>query len=116
MDGGKRIGERSGMNTSFNDYTAEEMMTIAAARRFRDYAICFVGVGLPSAAACVARQLHAPHITLVYESGAIGSKPTTAPLSVADPEIAETAEFIVSVPEVFGYWLQGGRIDVGFLG
>jgi glutaconate CoA-transferase, subunit B len=98
------------------NYTSEEMMTIAAARKFRDAAVCFVGVGLPSAAACVARQLHAPNIMLVYESGAIGSKPTTAPLSIADPELAETAELIVSVPEVFAYWMQGGRIDIGFLG
>src|SRR5262245_6848959 len=97
------------------EYTSEEMMTIVAARRFRDRAICFVGVGLPSAAACVARQLHAPKITLVYESGAIDSKPTVVPLSIADPELAETAGLIVSVPEIFSYWLQGGRIDIGFL-
>jgi len=98
------------------NYTPEEMMTIAAARKFRDRAVCFVGVGLPSVAACVARELHAPNITLVYESGAIGAKPTKAPLSIADLELAETADFIVSVPEIFGYWLQGGRIDAGFLG
>jgi len=104
------------MSAVCTSYTSEEMMTIAAARRFRDRAICFVGVGLPSAAACVARQLHAPKITLVYESGAIGSKPTVLPLSIADPELAETAGLIVSVPEIFAYWLQGGRIDIGFLG
>jgi glutaconate CoA-transferase subunit B len=97
-------------------FTPEEMMTIAAARTFRDGATCFVGVGLPSVAACLARELHAPTITLVYESGAIGSKPTRPPLSIADPELAETADFLVSVPEIFGYWLQGGRIDMGFLG
>jgi len=116
MDGAKRFGVRTSMNTGLRPYTAEEMMTIAAARKFRDRTICFVGVGLPSAAACLARQLHSPNITLVYESGAIGSKPTTVPLSIADPELAETAEFIVSVPEIFAYWLQGGRIDIGFLG
>ena len=104
------------MSAVCTSYTSEEMMTIAAARRFRDRAICFVGVGLPSAAACVARQLHAPKITLVYESGVIGSKPTVLPLSIADPELAETAGLIVSVPEIFAYWLQGGRIDIGFLG
>jgi glutaconate CoA-transferase, subunit B len=97
-------------------YTPEEMMTIAAARKFRDGATCFVGVGLPSVAACVARELHAPNLTLVYESGAIGSKPTVPPLSIADPELAETADFVVSVPEIFNYWLQGGRIELGFLG
>lgn len=97
-------------------FTPEEMMTIAAARTFRDGATCFVGVGLPSVAACLARELHAPNIVLVYESGAIGSKPTRPPLSIADPELAETADFLVSVPEIFGYWLQGGRIEMGFLG
>src|SRR5215813_12068321 len=98
------------------EYTSEEMMTIAAARTFRDGATCFVGVGLPSEAACLAREVHAPNIRLVYESGAIGAKPAEPPLSIADPELAETAEFLVSVPEVFSYWLQGGRIDLGFLG
>jgi glutaconate CoA-transferase subunit B len=98
------------------NYTPEEMMTIAAARRFRDRAVCIVGVGLPSVAACVARELHAPSMTLVYESGTIGAKPTKAPLSIADLELAETADFIVSVPEIFSYWLQGGRIEAGFLG
>jgi glutaconate CoA-transferase, subunit B len=104
------------MKMSSNVYTPEEIMTVAAARTFRDGATCFVGVGLPSVAACLARELHAPNITLVYESGAIGSKPTRPPLSIADPELAETADFLVSVPEIFGYWLQGGRIDMGFLG
>lgn len=98
------------------DYTADEMMTIAAARLFRDGATCFVGVGQPSVAGCIARSAHAPKATLVYESGAIGAKPTTPPLSIADLELAETADFIVSVPEIFSYWLQGGRIDMGFLG
>src|SRR6266481_6200812 len=99
-----------------SDYTPDEMMTVAAARKFRDNATCFVGVGLPSVAACLARKLHAPDIVLVYESGAIGPKPTKPPLSIADEELADTAEFIVSVPEIFNYWLQGGRIEMGFLG
>jgi len=105
---------RSGDRTS--DYTADEMMTIAAARKFRDGATCFVGVGLPGAAACLARIIHAPDIILVYESGIIGAKPSRPPLSIADSELADTADFIVSVPEIFSYWLQGGRIDMGFLG
>jgi glutaconate CoA-transferase subunit B len=98
------------------DYTPEEMMTIAAARRFRNRAICFVGVGLPGTAACLARALSAPDAILIYESGAIGSKPHIAPLSVADPELADTAVLIASVPEIFSHWLQAGRIDIGFLG
>jgi glutaconate CoA-transferase subunit B len=107
---------RSGMNDQPSDFTSEEMMTIAAARRFRNGAVCFVGVGLPSIAACLARELHAPNITLVYESGAIGARPSTPPLSIADPELAETATSLVTVPEIFNYWLQGDRIDVGVLG
>jgi glutaconate CoA-transferase subunit B len=102
--------------TPVNDYTPEEMMAIAAARRFPDGATCFVGVGLPSTAGCLARALHAPHATLVYESGAIGSKPKVIPLSIADPELADTAVVIASTNEIFAYWLQGGRIDLGVLG
>jgi glutaconate CoA-transferase subunit B len=92
------------------------MMVIEAARRISDDDICFVGIGLPSLAVNLARHTHAPHARLIYESGPIGSKPTAPPLSIGDGELAETADFIVSVPEMFAYWLQGGRIDVGFLG
>jgi glutaconate CoA-transferase subunit B len=98
------------------EYTPKEMMTIAAARRFRNCATCFVGVGFPGTAACLARMLSAPDAILVYESGAIGAKPQVSPLSVADPELADTAVLIASVPEIFSNWLQAGRIDVGFLG
>ncbi len=98
------------------DYSAEEMMTVAAARLLRDRMVCFVGIGLPSAAANLARLTHAPEIVLIYESGTIGTKPTALPLSIGDGELAETADAVVSVPEIFRYWLQGGRIDVGFLG
>ncbi len=97
-------------------YSASEMMTIAAARLLRNETVCFVGIGLPSAAANLARATHAPGVVLVYESGAIGAKPTVLPLSIGDGELAETADTVVSVPEMFSYWLQGGRVDVGFLG
>jgi glutaconate CoA-transferase, subunit B len=97
-------------------WTAEEMMTVAAARLLRNGTVCFVGIGLPSAAANLARLTHAPEIVLIYESGCIGTKPTVLPLSIGDGELAETADVVVSVPEMFRYWLQGGRIDVGFLG
>jgi glutaconate CoA-transferase, subunit B len=97
-------------------FTSDEMMTVAAARQLRNHAVCFVGIGLPSAAANLARATHAPDCILIYESGAIGSKPTRLPLSVGDGELAETADAVVSLPEIFNYWLQGGRIDVGFLG
>jgi glutaconate CoA-transferase subunit B len=97
-------------------YTADEMMAVAAARRLRDGTVCFVGIGLPSQAANLARATHAPGCVLIYESGAIGAKPTRLPLSIGDGELAETADAVVSVPEIFSYWLQGGWIDVGFLG
>jgi len=98
------------------DYTSDEMMTIAAARSLRDGAVCFVGIGLPSAVANLARLTHAPDIVLVYESGTIGSRPAVLPLSIGDGELAVTATAVVSLPEIFAYWLQAGRIDVGFLG
>jgi len=97
-------------------YTADEMMTVAAARALKDGAVCFVGIGLPSAAANLARLTHAPEAVLVYESGPIGAKPSVLPLSIGDGNLAETADTVVSTPEIFRYWLQGGRIDVGFLG
>jgi glutaconate CoA-transferase subunit B len=98
------------------EWTADEMMTVAAARMVRNGTVCFVGIGLPSTAANLARRLHAPDCVLVYESGCIGAKPTRLPLSIGDGELAETADAVVSVPEIFAYWLQGGRISVGFLG
>jgi len=98
------------------DYTAEEMMTVAAARQLANGTVCFVGIGLPSAAANLARLTHAPEIVLIYESGTIGTRPDVLPLSIGDGELAETADSVVSVPEMFRYWLQGGRVDIGFLG
>jgi glutaconate CoA-transferase subunit B len=97
-------------------YTADEMMAVAAARRLPDRTVCFVGIGLPSKAANLARATHAPGCVLIYESGCIGAKPVHLPLSIGDGELAETADAVVSVPEIFAYWLQAGRIDVGFLG
>jgi glutaconate CoA-transferase subunit B len=98
------------------EHSADEMMTVAAARELRDGEVCFVGIGLPSTAANLARGMHAPAVVLIYESGTIGSKPTRLPLSIGDGDLAETADSVVSVPEIFNYWLQGGRVDVGFLG
>jgi len=97
-------------------YRPDEMMAVAASRRLADGMTCFVGIGLPSTAANLARRTHAPGCVLVYESGTIGAKPVHLPLSIGDGELAETADAVVSVPEIFGYWLQAGRIDVGFLG
>jgi len=98
------------------DFTTDEMMTIAAARALGNDDICFVGIGAPSAACNVARLTHAPDITLIYESGTIGTAPDILPLSIGDGELCDTAVTTVSVPEMFRYWLQGGRVTVGFLG
>jgi glutaconate CoA-transferase, subunit B len=99
-----------------NGYSADEIMTVTAARALRDGMTCFVGIDLPSAAANLARATHAPNLVLIYESGTIGAKPGSLPLSIGDAILAETADTVVSVPEIFNYWLQPGRIDVGFLG
>src|SRR5260370_12502448 len=98
------------------DYTTNEIMTIAAARLLKNGAVCFVGIGLPSTAANLARLTHAPDIVLIYESGPIGAKPPVLPLSIADGNLADTAATVASTPQMFRYWLQGGRVDVGFLG
>ena len=97
-------------------YRRTEMMTIAAARALRNEDICFVGIGLPSAAANLARLTHAPGITLVYEAGPIATRPDVLPLSIGDGELCDTALTTVPVPEMFRYWLQGGRMTVGFVG
>jgi glutaconate CoA-transferase subunit B len=97
-------------------YTPDELMTVAAARCLRNADVCFVGIGLPSAACNLARLTHAPGITLIYESGTIAARPTVLPLSIGDGELCSTALTTVSVPEFFRYWLQSGRISVGFLG
>jgi glutaconate CoA-transferase subunit B len=102
-------------------WTTDELMIVNAARRLGELAaagrgVCFVGIGLPSTASNLARRLYDPAPVLVYESGCIGSKPTKLPLSIGDGELGETADSVVSVPEIFSYWLQAGRIDVGFLG
>jgi len=102
--------------TEERTYTSDEMMSIAAARALGGGQRCFVGIGLPSTAANLARRTHAPDLVLIYESGTLGSKPGRLPASIGDGILAETADAVISVPEVFNYWLQPGRIDVGFLG
>jgi glutaconate CoA-transferase, subunit B len=97
-------------------YTTNEMMTVAASRQLHDGTVCFVGIGLPSQAANLARATHAPNCVLVYESGTIGAKPEVLPHSIGDGVLAEHADSVVPVPEIFAYWLQTGRIDIGFLG
>lgn len=93
-----------------------EVQTIVAARHLADAESVFIGVGRPSTAAILAREIINPDLVLVYESGTIGAKPRKVPLSIGDGELAATADFVVSVPEMFNYWIQPGRIDVAFLG
>lgn len=97
-------------------WTPAEMMTIAASRALSDGDVCFVGIGAPSAACNLARLTRCPKLTLIYESGTLGTRPNILPLSIGDGELAETAVATVSVPEMFRYWLQGGHISIGFLG
>jgi len=97
-------------------YTADELMTVTAARQLRNGAVCFVGIGLPSAACNLARLRHAPNLVLIYESGTVGTKPSVLPLSIGDGELAETADCVVPLPDIFTHYLQRGRVDVGFLG
>ena len=106
----------AGAGSTESGYSSDEIMAVEAARRLRNDDVCFVGIGLPSLAANLARRTHAPGCVLVYESGTIGAKPARLPLSIGDGELAETADSVVSVPEMFAYRMQGGRIDVGFLG
>jgi glutaconate CoA-transferase, subunit B len=98
------------------DPKPDEVMTIAAARELVDGEVVLVGVGPPNAAANLARRLDAPNCVLIYESGAIGARPQRLPLSIGDDDLAAAAQDLVSVPEMFNYWIGGGRIDVGFLG
>lgn len=97
-------------------YTRDEMMTVAASRQLHNGQVCFVGIGLPSAACNLARLTHAPELVLIYESGTLGTKPDVLPLSIGDGNLAETASCVVPLPEVFAYLLQAGRVDIGFLG
>ncbi|MDP9344475.1 MAG: CoA-transferase subunit beta [Actinomycetota bacterium] len=93
-----------------------EVQTVVAARRLPTARTVFIGVGRPSTAAILSRQVHNPELVLVYESGTIGAKPRRIPLSIGDGELAETADAVVSVPEMFNYWIGPGRIEVAFLG
>jgi glutaconate CoA-transferase, subunit B len=97
-------------------WSASEMMIVAAARELAGQRVCFVGVGLPNIAVNLARRTVAPDLELVYEAGVFGAQPARLPLSIGDPTIVTRATAVTSMFELFGYYLQGGLIDVGFLG
>lgn len=99
-----------------SDVSRSELMVIVAARELKDRESVLVGVGIPNLAANLAKKLQAPNLMLVYESGAVGSNPSRMPLSIGDPCLVSGAKSVCSMYEQFAYYLQGGRIDVGFLG
>lgn len=101
---------------SDSDFTSTELMVVNASRYLRDSSVVFIGIGLPSLATNLARRLHAPNISMIYESGTLDTVPDRLPLSIGDDELSRKALCNVSLPEMFGYWLQGGKIEVGFLG
>ena len=97
-------------------FSKSEMMIVAAARALAGQRVCFVGVGLPNIAVNLAKRTIAPDLELVYEAGVFGARPARLPLSIGDPTIVTGATAVVSMVELFGYYLQRGLIDVGFLG
>jgi len=99
-----------------HDYTSSELMVVRAARELENNQVVFVGIGLPNLACNLARRLQAPELVLIYESGAVGAVPSRLPLSIGDPCLVTDSISVCSMVEVFNYYLQGGMIDVGFLG
>ncbi|CAN5604205.1 CoA-transferase subunit beta [soil metagenome] len=97
-------------------FSASEMMIVAAARELAGQRVCFVGVGLPNIAVNLAKHTVAPELELVYEAGVFGAQPERLPLSIGDPTIVTRSTAVTSMFELFGFYLQGGLIDVGFLG
>jgi glutaconate CoA-transferase subunit B len=97
-------------------YSPSEIMVVRAAKELKDGEVVFVGIGLPNLACNLARRLGAPGLVLIYESGAVGAVPARLPLSIGDPCLATDSISVCSMVEVFNYYLQGGLIDVGFLG
>jgi glutaconate CoA-transferase subunit B len=99
-----------------NDYTPSELMIASSARALAGERVVFVGVGQPNIACNLARRTVAPDLELVYESGVFGARPARLPLSIGDPTLVSGATLACSMPDLFLYYLQGGRIEVAFLG
>lgn len=92
------------------------MMAAVAARELADGEVVFVGIGLPNLACNLARRTHAPHLVLIYESGAVGATPSRLPVSIGDPALVTGSLMVCGMADVFQLFLQNGRIEVGFLG
>lgn len=91
-------------------------MAVRAARELLDGDVVFVGIGLPNLACNLARATHAPNLVLIYESGAVGAVPDRLPVSIGDPALVTGSLAVATMADVFQFYLQGGRIGVGFLG
>src|SRR5919201_223640 len=113
---GGSAGLHLGNGVSGRGYSPAEMMTAVAARELRDGEVVFVGIGLPNLACNLARATHAPHLVLIYESGAVGAVPERLPVSIGDPALVTGSLMVCGMGDVFQLLLQNGRIDVGFLG
>lgn len=97
-------------------FSASEMMIAAAARQLAGKRVCFVGIGLPNIAVNLAARTVAPDMALVYEAGVFGARPARLPISIGDPTLVTGATASVSMLDLFSFYLQGGLVDVGFLG
>src|SRR5579864_3332835 len=97
-------------------FSHSELMCTVAARELKDGEVVFVGIGLPNLACNLARATHAPNLVLLYESGAVGAVPERLPVSIGDPALVTDSLGVASMADVFQFYLQGRRIDVGFLG
>jgi glutaconate CoA-transferase, subunit B len=108
------VGDAAG--TRISGFTKSEMMIVAASRELAGQRVCFVGVGLPNIAVNLAQRTVAPDLELIYEAGVFGARPARLPLSIGDPTIVTGATSVVGMLDLFSLYLQGGLVDVGFLG
>ena len=104
------------MPVETTDYTLNELMCVLASREIGDGDVVFVGIGLPNLACNLARATHAPNMTLIYESGAVGAVPERVPPSIGDPALVTGSLMVTSMADVFQCFLQNGKIQIGFLG
>ena len=99
-----------------DNYTPSELMAAAGAREIKDREIVAVGLGLPVVASFLAKQTHAPHMTMLFELGVIDPEPVHAGVGLADPRVWYRAKVLSSFVDILGSILHKGRVDVGFLG
>ncbi len=110
------MGSMNAPASAATDYTLNELMCVLAAREISDGDVVFVGIGLPNLACNLARATHAPNMTLIYESGAVGAIPDRVPPSIGDPALVTGSLQVTSMADIFQSFLQNGKIQIGFLG